>query len=114
MKLPEFEPSYGPVLMLNMIKYKDREHYMKAYLPAFNRVVSQLGIDVKVVLLSKVIANIIAPENTSWDDIVLVEYPDAAAFKRIAESDLYQEVANPHRLAGTADLQLFMTQRFEL
>ncbi|MFD0792127.1 hypothetical protein ACFQZX_00780 [Mucilaginibacter litoreus] len=115
MKLPEFEEVQGPVLMLNMLKFKDREHYFKTYLPAFRKVTEELGINgVKLRLACNVEANIIAPENEAWEVILLVEYPSAKAFKTIAESDVYQDIANSHRLAATAELNLYMTTPFEL
>jgi uncharacterized protein (DUF1330 family) len=114
-KLPEFEDVQGPVLMLNMLKFKDRQYYFENYLPAFRKVTEKLGIqDVKVRLACNVAANIIAPENEAWDAIVLVEYPSAKAFKTIAESDAYRDIADPHRLAATANLHLYMTTPFEL
>lgn len=115
MKLPEFEEVEGPVLMLNMLKFKDREYYFETYLPAFRKVTEKLGIsDVKVRLVCNVVANLIAPENEAWDAILLVEYPSVKAFKTIAESGAYREIADPHRLAATADLHLYMTAPFEL
>lgn len=115
MTLPEFEDVQGPVLMLNMLKFKDRQYYFETYLPAFRKAVEQLGInDVKVRLVCNVAANILAPENETWDAIALVEYPSAGAFKTIAESDAYHTIADPHRLAATAKLHLYMTTPFEL
>lgn len=111
LKLPDFEKGQGPVLMLNLLKFKDEKHYFEQYLPAFNKVVEKLGISgVKVTLKSNVIANIVAPENASWDAIALVEYPSAEAFKTIVESDVFQQLAEPHRAAATADIQLYMTR----
>ena len=114
-KLPEFEEVHGPVLMLNMLKFKDRKYYFETYLPAFRKVTEKLGIqDVKLRLACNVVANILAPENEVWDAIALVEYPSAKAFKTIAESDAYRDMANQHRLTATADLHLYMTTPFEL
>jgi len=100
--------------MLNMLKFKDRKHYFETYLPAFHKATEKLGIDVKVRLMGNVVANIVAPENEAWDAILLVEYPSAKAFKTIAESDAYHDIANPHRLTATANLHLYMTTPFEL
>lgn len=114
-KLPEFEDVQGPVLMLNMLKFKDRKYYFDTYLPAFRKVTETLGIqDVKLRLACNVAANIIAPENEAWDAILLVEYPSAKAFKTIAESDAYRDIADQHRLTATADLHLYMTTPFAL
>jgi len=114
MKLPEFEDVQGPVLMLNMLKFKDRKHYFEVYLPAFREVTEKLGIrDVKVKVVCNVVANILAPENEVWDAIALVEYPSARAFKTIAESDVYRDLADHHRLKATETLHLYMTTPFE-
>ncbi|MCC8409158.1 DUF1330 domain-containing protein [Mucilaginibacter sp. UR6-1] len=113
-KLPNIEPGQGSVLMLNMIKFRDKKIYFEQYIPAFNRVVQQLGIEgVSVKLVSKVVANIVAGEDEQWDEIVLVEYPNAEAFITIAQSDVYHEIANPLREAGTAELKLYMTRKID-
>lgn len=114
-KLPGFEEVRGPVVMLNMLKFKDRQYYFETYLPAFHKAAEKLGIHgVTIRLACNVAANIIAPENEAWDAILLVEYPSARAFKTIAESDAYHDIANAHRLAATADLHLYMTTPFAL
>jgi uncharacterized protein (DUF1330 family) len=114
-KLPDFETGNGPVLMLNLLKFKDKAHYFEQYIPAFNDVVAKLGIGgVKVNLVTNVIANVIASDEDKWDAIAVVEYPDANAFKMIAESEAYHTIAEPHRLAALSDLKLFMTRRDEL
>ncbi|MDJ1482616.1 hypothetical protein QNI16_19100 [Cytophagaceae bacterium YF14B1] len=115
MRLPDFDQVNGPVLMLNMLKFRDKAHYMETYIPAFNQVVSQLGIEgVKVMLMSEVVSNIVASEQDDWDAILLVEYPTAQAFKTIAESEAYHTIAGPQREAALTDLKLFMTQKTAL
>jgi uncharacterized protein (DUF1330 family) len=112
--MPNIEPGQGPVLMLNMIRFRDKKIYLEQYIPAFNRVVQQLGIEgVTVKLVSEIMANIVADEGEQWDEIVLVEYPSAEAFITIAQSDVYRQIANPLREAGTAELKLFMTRKID-
>jgi len=112
--LPNIEPGQGPVLMLNMIRFRDKKIYFEQYIPAFNHAVEQLGIEgVTVKLVGKVVANVVADEDEQWDEIVVVEYPSAEAFVTIAQSDIYHEIANPLREAGTADLKLFMTRKID-
>ncbi|MBS7564791.1 DUF1330 domain-containing protein [Mucilaginibacter sp. Bleaf8] len=114
-QLPEIELGQGPVLMLNLVKFKDRKIYFEQYVPAFGEVVKQLGIQgVNVKVVSDVLANIIAEESDEWDEVMLVEYPSAEAFKAIAESEAYQTLANPLRLAATEKLKLIMTREFKL
>jgi len=115
MKLPEFKEVQGPVLMLNMLKFKNRKHYFETYLPAFQKVTEILGIpDVKIRLVCNVAANLLSADDEDWDAIALVEYPSAQAFKTIAESDAYRDIADPHRLEGTAKLHLYMTTAVEV
>jgi uncharacterized protein (DUF1330 family) len=112
--LPNIELGQGPVLMLNMIRFRDKKIYFEQYIPAFNQVVQQLGIEgVTVKLVSEVVANIMADEDEQWDEIVVVEYPSAEAFLTIAQSELYHQIANPLREAGTAELKLFMTRKID-
>lgn len=112
---PEIEEGQGPILMLNLLKFRDKELYFKEYVPAFNKVVKQLGVEgTKLSLASDVLGNIIAEEGEVWDAILLVEYPSAEAFKTIALSSEYHEIAEPIRLAALADLKLFMTRKFDL
>ncbi|MBE9583471.1 DUF1330 domain-containing protein [Mucilaginibacter sp. JRF] len=111
---PDIETGQGPVLMLNMVKFKDKQIYYEQYIPAFGQVVQQLGIEgVSVKLVSKVVANIVADEGDDWDEIVLVEYPSAEAFKTIAQSEVYHQIANPLREAATAELKLLMTRKID-
>jgi len=112
--IPNIEPGQGPVLMLNLIRFRDKKIYFEKYIPAFNKVVQQLGIEgVSVKLVSEVVANIIADENEQWDEMVVVEYPSAEAFITIAQSDIYHQIANPLREAGTAELKLIMTRKID-
>lgn len=112
--LPNIGPGGGSVLMLNMIRFRDKNVYFDEYIPAFNQVVQQLGIEgVSVKLVSEVVANIVADEHEQWDEIVVVEYPSAEAFITIAQSDIYHQIANPLREAGTAELKLIMTRKID-
>ncbi|QXV64690.1 DUF1330 domain-containing protein [Mucilaginibacter sp. 21P] len=111
---PDIKQGQGPVVMLNLIKFKDKKVYLDEYIPAFEQVVKQLAIEgVKVRFVSEVVANIVADENEQWDEIVLVEYPSAEAFMTIAQSEIYQTIANPLRIAGTAELKLIMTRQID-
>lgn len=113
-KFPDIKTGQGPVLMLNLVRFKDKKVYFDEYIPAFGQVVKQLGIEgVNVKFVSEVVANIIANENDQWDEVVLVEYPSAEAFMTIVQSEIYQTIANPLRIAGTAELKLIMTRQID-
>lgn len=112
---PEIQPGQGPVVMLNLIKFRDKKVYFEEYLPAFAKVVKQLGVEgVNVRYTGEVLANIVGDEKDQWDEVLLVEYPDAETFKTIAMSEAYQTIANPLREAGTAELKLIMTRQFNI
>ena len=110
LELPSYAEVKGPVLMVNMLRFKNRAHYFDTYLPAFRRVTEQLGFkEVKVQMALHIKANILTSADEQWDCILVVEYPSAQAFKTIAESQEYQDIANPHRMEATAALNLYMT-----
>jgi hypothetical protein len=108
--LPDTVPGTGPILMLNMLKFADRRLYIEEYLPAFHRVMGMLGLEAKVNLLSDVLVSVIADEGEGWDAIMLVEYASVEAFRTVAQSDAYRDIAEPLRLAALADLKLYMTR----
>lgn len=113
-KIPDTVQGAGPVLMVNMLKFADRRLYMEEYLPAFHRVMEQLGLEAKVNLVSNVLASVVADEGEDWDAIAIVEYASAEAFLTVAQSDAYREIAEPLRVAALANLKLYMTRRFAL
>jgi hypothetical protein len=100
--------------MVNMLKFTDRRLYLEEYLPAFNRVVKSLGLEARVKLVTNVLASVVADEGETWDAIAIVEYASAETFLTVAQSEVYHEIAEPLRLAGTADLKLYMTRPFNL
>lgn len=110
--LPETVHGTGPVLMLNMLKFRDRRLYIEEYLPAFERVMAALGLEAKINLISDILTNVVADEGESWDALLLVEYSSAQSFLTVAKSDAYRETAEPLRLAALSDLKLYMTRPF--
>ncbi|RYF97064.1 MAG: hypothetical protein EOO02_21275 [Chitinophagaceae bacterium] len=110
-RLPEFPNDKQPVLMLNLLKFNDRKLYFETYLPAFKKVTAELGLEqIRIVMAGDFVANILASGDDQWDAYMLVEYPDANAFKTVAESEAYHTMAGPHRIAALKDLKLFMTK----
>lgn len=75
--------------MLNMLKFADRRLYIEEYLPAFKRVMEQLGLEAKINLLSEVLGCVVADEGEDWDAILIVEYNSAEAFLTVAQSEAY-------------------------
>ena len=110
--LPEIADVNSPVQMLNMLRFKDRKLYVDEYLTAFNTIVEKLGIKgAKVIFLSDVLVNLIADANEKWDAILLVEYPSVDAFRTVAESNLYHEIAAPIRIAALSEWKVYMTRQ---
>lgn len=117
-------PEDAPVTMLNLLRYRaqadysghegeapctGREAYLQRYVPAFGLV--EGAKETKVVWFGAALANIIAPTEEQWDDVVLVEYPNFAAFRKIVESSDYKSRAEHHRAAALEDSRLIaMTQ----
>ena len=118
-------PAGTPVMMVNLLRYRDvaagqpgggaeprsgREVYREAYLPAFRRVVAEVGVQgVEIAFAAQVHVALLAPAGQGWDEVLIVRYPDFAAFRRIALSEQYARWAEPLRHAALAELQLYAT-----
>jgi uncharacterized protein (DUF1330 family) len=75
--------------------------YLQRYAPAFTEVAAELGVKgIEVVYVGSVAYTILGPEEPKWDAIALVRYPDFAAMRKVIESPLYLEKAEPHRKAA--------------
>ena len=123
-------PANTPLFMLNLLRYRQRadyggradmpscsgrEAYYDHYLAAFNQVAASEKIEgIQVFYLGAVTAHLVAPANEHWDDIVIVQYPDFAAFRRLVESPLYAAQADPHRSAALEDWRLIATTKVTL
>ena len=108
-------PSGVPVTMINLVaflpeaQYEGRneapcsgmEAYLQRYAPAFNEVAAELGVGgIEVLYVGAVAQTILGPAEPKWDAVALVRYPDFAALRRVTESALYLERAEPHRKAA--------------
>ena len=119
-------PENTPFVMLNLLRYKveadygrstglhpcsGREAYYKRYVPAFAEVAGLFGrsTSFRPILVGSVLAHLVAPVDELWDDLVLVEYTDFAAFRAVVESPEYRRIADPHRRAALADWRLLAT-----
>jgi hypothetical protein len=54
------------------------------------------------------LANIVAPAQSRWDDVTLNEYADFATFRAIVDTDAYRREAQPHQVAALEDFRLFV------
>jgi len=108
-------PSGVAVTMMNLVafnaeaEYEDPkenpcsgvEAYLQRYAPAFNEVAAELGVTgIEVIYVGTVAQTILGPDEPKWDAIALVRYPDFAAMRKVTESPLYLEKAEPHRKAA--------------
>ena len=89
----------GPVVMLNLLKFKPREgasEYGK-YGDAVTKMVEARGG--KLLWLGKADQILIGDPEESWDSVALVQYPSRKAFIEMTTSKEY-ESAHEHREAG--------------
>ena len=108
-------PSGVPVTMINLVAFLSEaqyeggneapcsgmEAYLQRYAPAFNEVAAELGVvGIEVIYVGAVAQTILGPAEPKWDAVALVRYPDFAALRRVTESPLYLERAEPHRKAA--------------
>lgn len=100
----------GPVLMLNLLKFKDKAVYSDGrettlsgaeayglYGTAVQKIISGLGGKLELSLPTN--ALVIGDGDLEWDAVALVRYPSFEAFVGMTASDEYQAI-HVHREAG--------------
>ena len=117
----ESPPVGRPVVMLNLLRYRERaeypanfdaapcsgeEAYQRYGAIAAQRIASVGG---RVVWAGKADLTLIGPDDENWDTVVLVEYPSKQAFAEMIQQPEYMAVA-PHRTAALADSRLVATE----
>ena len=117
-KLPDILaslPAGTPIVMLNLLRFKEkaiykdgeadysgREAYQKYSDVAFGKV---RGVGGEMVWKGKSLAGVIAPENEQWDEVLLVRYPSKEAFASMLADPEYRE-ATRHRTAALHEARL--------
>ena len=111
-------PTGVPVTMINLVaffpeaRYEDPnqkpcsgvEAYLQRYAPAFQQVAAELGVEgIEVIYVGTVAGTILGPGEPQWDAVALVRYPNFSALRKITESPLYLQRAEPHRRAALKD-----------
>jgi hypothetical protein len=89
-------PENREVVMLNLLKYKDKveetgltgeasyKQYMKAAIPFFE------NIDAEIIFFGRPLLMLIGPEDeTLWDDMLLVKYKNQGEFFKMARAEDY-------------------------
>ena len=116
-------PENTPFVMLNLLRYKEqadygnntelppcsgREAYYKRYVPAFAKIAakSENTKNFKPAFVGSVLASLVGSDDEPWDDVVLVEYGNYAAFREVAENPDYEREAAPHRRAALENWRL--------
>lgn len=108
-------PKDQPVVMLNLLRFRDRAAYKddsedcsgrdayKRYMREAARSVSEVGAE--VIWSGRTLGSLIAPPDESWDQVLLVRYPSINAFLAMIESPEYKGVVK-HRTAALEDSRL--------
>jgi uncharacterized protein (DUF1330 family) len=99
------DPDQGPVVMLNLLKFKERAtgeegtgaDAYRRYGDAVIKMVEARGG--RVLWSGRATHVLVGEEADKWDAIALVEYPSPAAFLDMAASAEYQKI-HGHREAG--------------
>jgi uncharacterized protein (DUF1330 family) len=113
-------PAQGPLVMLNLLKYREYADYpeagdtqsvtgREAYERYRRGVVPILqNIGARMLWMGQAHASLIAPESETWDDAFLVHYPSKEAFLRMIASREYKDIVM-HRMAALEDSRLIAT-----
>jgi uncharacterized protein (DUF1330 family) len=81
----------GPVVMLNLLRYKDgaREQY-EEYARRIRPFLDDLGAE--IIYVGDLSTVLVAPSDHDWDAILLVRYPSRQAFSSMVADPNYQEI----------------------
>jgi uncharacterized protein (DUF1330 family) len=86
----------GPVVMLNLNRYRDREAYLR-YGEVATAVLERVGG--RILWHADARLTVIGDESDRYDEVIAVWYPSLAAFTALATDPAILE-ARAHRLAG--------------
>ena len=83
----------GPVVMLNLLKYKPggRAGYER-YVEAFGDHGARFGAE--VVYAGDCGTALVSPDAHDWDSVLLVRYPDRQAFSAMVRDPGYQQITH--------------------
>jgi uncharacterized protein (DUF1330 family) len=81
----------GPVVMLNMLRFKeDKRATYEEYARAIRPFLEQH--DAKVLYVGDCSTKLVAPKEYEWDTILIVRYPSRQAFSSMVADPNYQEI----------------------
>ncbi len=118
----------GPLVMLNLLRYREEADYSHApdlapdepitgrdaygrYGMAVLPILQRVGA--RIVYAATASDSLIGPDDESWDDVLLVRYPDRDTFLAMTGSPEYLAI-HGHRNAALADSRLIPTRMQEL
>jgi len=122
-------PIGAPVTMINLVQFFEhaqyeiggqkpcsgREAYLERYAVAFNEVAAELKVqNIEVIYAGTVAETILGPAEPKWDALAVVRYPNFAALRKVIESPLYLEKAEPHRKAALKAWEFIATFQSQL
>lgn len=83
----------GPVVMLNLLKFKpDGRPSYERYAQEIRRFLDEAGAE--IVHLGDCLTRLVAPEGFDWDAVLLVRYPTRQAFSRMVANPEYQKITS--------------------
>jgi uncharacterized protein (DUF1330 family) len=83
----------GPVVMLNLLRFKEgKRGSYEEYGRAIGPVLEQY--DVKVLYAGDCSTKLVAPEEHDWDMILIARYPSRQAFASMVADPKYQEITH--------------------
>lgn len=116
-------PNDTAVTMLNLLRFREFSSYKpgatdagatgqtgrEAYATYSRHVMPLLaGVGGKPVWVGDAYCSVIAPTGESWDEVLLVQYPNKGAFLKMIQSPEYLAIVY-HRTAALADSRLVAT-----
>ena len=114
-KILQETPKDQPVVMLNLLRFRDRAEYQDASeacsgRDAYKRYMKEAAACVKavgaeVIWSGRSVGSLIAPPDETWDQVLLVRYPSTDAFLAMIEDPDYKGVLK-HRTAALEDSRL--------
>lgn len=83
----------GPVVMLNLLKYKpDGRAGYERYVEAFGDHGKRFGAE--IVAVGDCATALVAPDTHDWDSVLLVRYPSRQAFSDMVRDAGYQQITH--------------------
>jgi uncharacterized protein (DUF1330 family) len=109
-------PADTPVVMLNLLRFREQAEYADARDPAcsgqkayarYAKLIEPLlaAAGGKLLWAGNAQGSLIAPAGEEWDEVLLVQYPAKEAFLGMIMSPAYKAIVH-HRTAALADSRL--------